>query len=98
MSPVDRVGPLTGSNFTLGPYEKFQPGFRDEKWPKLWGEMGQTQLRWRTQSYNFCAYYSFGNSYSCVTVPNEMIMMWKIQQEKKPVTGLKGKYEKIVLL
>ena len=34
MSPVNRVGPLTGSNFTLGSYEKFQPGFRDGKWPK----------------------------------------------------------------
>ena len=34
MSPVDRVGSLTGTNFTLGSYEKFQPGFRDEKRPK----------------------------------------------------------------
>ena len=34
MSPVDRAGSLTGTNFTLGSYEKFQPGFRDEKRPK----------------------------------------------------------------
>ena len=33
MSPVDRAGPLTGTN-TWGWYEKFQPGFRDEKRPK----------------------------------------------------------------
>ena len=31
MSPVDRAGPLTGSNFALGSYEKIQPGFRDEE-------------------------------------------------------------------
>ena len=34
MSPVDRADSLTGTNFTLGSYEKFQPGFRDEKRPK----------------------------------------------------------------
>ena len=32
---VDRAGPVTGNNFTLGSYEKFQPGFRDEKGPKI---------------------------------------------------------------
>ena len=31
MSPVDRAGSVTGMNFALGSYEKFQPGFRDEK-------------------------------------------------------------------
>ena len=35
MSSVDRAGPVTtGTNFTLGSYEKFQLGFRDEKRPK----------------------------------------------------------------
>ena len=38
MSPVDRAGPVTGiANFALGSYEKFQPGFRDEKRPKNLG-------------------------------------------------------------
>ena len=37
MSPVDRAGPLTETNFALGSYEKFQPGFRDEKRPKILG-------------------------------------------------------------
>ena len=37
MSPVDRAGPLTGKNFALGSYEKLQPGFRDEKRPKILG-------------------------------------------------------------
>ena len=34
MSPVDRAGPLTGTIFTLGSYEGFQPGFQYEKRPK----------------------------------------------------------------
>ena len=37
MSPVDRAGSVTGMNFALGSYEKFQPGFRDEKRPKILG-------------------------------------------------------------
>ena len=35
MSLVDRAGPVTETNFTLGSYEKFQPGFRDVKGPKI---------------------------------------------------------------
>ena len=31
MSPVNQAGSVTGINFALGSYEKFQPGFRDEK-------------------------------------------------------------------
>ena len=37
MNPVDRAGPLTGTNFALSSYEKIQPGFRDEKRPKILG-------------------------------------------------------------
>ena len=37
MSPVDRAGTVTGMNFALGSYEKFQPGFRDEKRSKILG-------------------------------------------------------------
>ena len=29
-SSVDRAGSIAGTNFALGSYEKFQPGFRDE--------------------------------------------------------------------
>ena len=35
MSPVDRARQLTGTNFALVSYDKFQPGFRDEKRPKI---------------------------------------------------------------
>ena len=37
MSPVNRAGSVTGINFPLGSYEKFQPGFRDEKGWKILG-------------------------------------------------------------
>ena len=69
MSPVDRAGSLTGTNFTLGSYEKFQPGFRDEKRPKTscGAKFEKQSKHGETQNYNFHTYYSFGNSYSCIT-------------------------------
>ena len=69
MSPVDLAGPLTGSNFTLGSHEKFQLGFRDQKKPKAscGAKFEKQSKHGKTQSYNFRAYYSFGNSYSCIT-------------------------------
>ena len=62
MSPVDRAGPLTGTSFALGSYEKIQPGFRDEKRPKILGTIfgaklekqnkdGETQPSHATLSY-----------------------------------------------
>ena len=73
MSLIDRAGPLTATNFALGSYEKIQPGFPDEKRPKILGTIfganlenqnkdGETQLR-----YYFCAYHGFGNPFSCIT-------------------------------
>ena len=38
MSLVNRAGSVTGMNFALGSYEKFQPGFRDEKRSKILGK------------------------------------------------------------
>ena len=38
MSPLDRAGLVTGMNFALSSYEKFQPGLRDEKGPKILGK------------------------------------------------------------
>ena len=62
MSPVDQAGPLTGTNFTLGSYEKFQPGFWDEKRPKTscGAKFAKQSNEGETQSYNVCAYRSFG--------------------------------------
>ena len=69
MIPVDLAGPLTGSKFTLGSYEKFEPGFRDEKRPKTScvAKFEKQSKHGETQSYNFRTYYSFGNSYSRIT-------------------------------
>ena len=70
MSPVDQADRFTGSNFILGSYEKFQAGFRDEKRLKTscGAKFEKHSLHGERQSYNFRAYYRFGNSYSCVTV------------------------------
>ena len=45
MSPVDRAGSVTGMNFALGSYEKFQPGFRDEKRSKILGTSSGAKFR-----------------------------------------------------
>ena len=34
---IDRTGPISGTNFALGSYEKFQPSFRYEKSPTILG-------------------------------------------------------------
>ena len=52
MRPVDRAGPLTGTSFALSSYEKIQPGFRDEKRPKILGtsfdaKLEKQNIRWR---------------------------------------------------
>ena len=103
MSPVDRAGRFTRSNFTLGSYEKFQLGFRDEKTPKTscGAKFEEHSLHGETQSYKFRAYYSFGNSYSCVTVAkwNDYDVETTAGKARRcriypafiTVTGLKGK-------
>ena len=69
MSPVDRAGPLTGTSFALGSYEKIQPGSRDEKRPKILGaKLGKQNKDGETQpSYYFRAYHCFGNPFSRIT-------------------------------
>ena len=73
MSPVDRAGPLTGTSFALSSYEKIQPGFRDEKRPKILGTSFGAKLEKQNKdgetqpSYYFCAYHCFGNPFSCIT-------------------------------
>ena len=53
MSPVDWAGPVTGLNFALGSYEKFQPGFWDDKRSKIlgtssfWHQIRETKQTWR---------------------------------------------------
>ena len=37
MSPVERAGPVPGTNFAFGSSEEFQPSFRDKKRLKILG-------------------------------------------------------------
>ena len=55
---VGRAGSLTRTNFTLGSYEKFQPGFRDDKRPKTscGAKFEKQSKHGETQNYNFHAY------------------------------------------
>ena len=67
MSPVDRAGSVTGINFALGSYEKFQPGFRDEKRSKILGtssgpNLGNKANIAKHKNFNLRAYLSIGNS------------------------------------
>ena len=67
MSPVDRAGSLPGTNFPLGSYEKFQPGFSrlaqgQRSRGRFWHEIRETKPIWQHKNYNFRAYHSFGNS------------------------------------
>ena len=72
MSPIDRAGPLTGKSFALGLYEKIQPGFRDEKRPKILGTSFGAKLEKQNKvsetqpSYYFRAYHCFRNPFSCI--------------------------------
>ena len=59
--------PVTGMNFALGSYEKFQPGFRNEKRPKILGRVLAPKSTNKAnmakhKNVNFRAYHSFGNS------------------------------------
>ena len=72
--PVDWAGPVSGTNFALGSYGKFQPGFRDEKRPKILGTSSgakyEKQSKNRQKSYNFRAYHSFGVKWDAYDLQN----------------------------
>ena len=58
------MSPVTGMNFALGSYEKFQFGFRDEKRPKILGmssgaKFGKQSKHGETQNFSLSG---FGNS------------------------------------
>ena len=89
MSPVNQDGPVTGMNFALGSYEKFQPGLRDENRSKILGtssgaKFGKQRKHGETQKI-----LTFGPILPSVTLKavslqlNGMLMMWKIQEAKK---------------
>ena len=108
MSPVDRAGSLTRTNFTLDSYEKFQPGFRDEKRPKTsCGVKFEKQSKHdETKIITFTPIIALVTLITVSLQLNGMLMMWKIQQAMQddaefirrihpafiPVTGLKCSY------
>ena len=78
MSPTDRNGPVTGTNFALGSYEKFQPGFRYEKRPNILATDEQT---WRnTNIITLVPIIALATLKVVSLQLNGMLMMWKIQQ------------------
>ena len=85
MSPVDRAGSVTRMNFALGSYEKFQPGFRDKKRPKIVGtssgaKFGNKATRRNTKILTFVPIIASA-TLKVVSLPlNGMLVMWKIQQ------------------
>ena len=89
MSPVDRAGPLTGTSFALGSYEKIQPGFRDEKRPKILGTSFGAKLEKQNKdgetqpSYYFRAYHCLVTLLAVSLQFKGLSMMWKIPQAKQ---------------
>ena len=111
MSPVDRAGSLSGTNFTLGSYEKFQPGFRDEKGQRR-VVARNSRNKANTVKHKIITFTPIIALATLIAVSlqlNGMLMMWKIQQAMQDdaefirrihptfilVTGLKCSYGKI---
>ena len=88
MSPVDRAGQVTGMNFALGSFKKFQTGFRDEKRSKILGTSSGAKFRNKANMAKH-KILTFGPILTLVTLKavslqlNGMLMMWKIQEAKK---------------
>ena len=80
------MSPVTGMNFALGSYEKFQPGFRDEKRSKILGTSFGAKFGKQSKHGETQFFFTFGPVISLVTLTavslqlNGMLMMWKIQQ------------------
>ena len=85
MSPVNRAGSVTGMNFALGSYEKFQSGFRDEKRSKTLGtsfgaKFGEQSKHGEHKIFYFRACHSFITLKAVSLQLKGMLMMCKIQQ------------------
>ena len=82
MSPSGRAGPVTGTNFALGSYErKFQPRFRDEKRPNILATSSDAKCKKESKygekkNHDFRACHSMAVSLQL----NGMLTMWKTQQ------------------
>ena len=90
MSLIDWADLVCGNNFAFGSYGNFQPGFRDDKANNPVDEFRRENLRnkakmAKNKNYDFCAYHSFGNSQSCITV-----VKWDAYDVKN-TAGINGK-------
>ena len=89
MSAVDRNGLLTRTNFALGLYEKIQPGFPDEKRPKILGTRFGAKLETQNKDGEMQPTYYFTPIMDLVTLLavslqlNGLVMIWKIHQAKQ---------------
>ena len=89
MSPVDRASPLTRINSALDSYEKFQPGLRHEKRPKILRRIGvvardsRNNANMKHKDMTFVPIIALA---TLIAVPrmqlNRIFMMWKILQAK----------------
>ena len=83
MSPSGRAGPVTGTNFALGSYDrKFQPRFRDEKRPNILASDAKFEKESKESKYGEKKNHDFRACHSmAVSLQlNGMLTMWKIQQ------------------
>ena len=85
MSPVDRDCPVTETNLSLGSYEKFQPGFRDEKRSErvLARNSWNKVTRAKHKVITFAPIVALAALIAVSLRLNGMLMMWKIQWAKQ---------------
>ena len=81
MSPVNRAGSVTGMNFALGSYEKFQLGSRDDKRSKILGTSFGAKFGKQSKHGETHFFFAFGPTLKAVSLQlNGMLMMCKIKQ------------------
>ena len=86
MNPVDLAGLVTRTNFALGSYEKFQPGFRRLKKAKDPRDECRREIRKTKQTWENTIFITFAPTIDLATLKavslqlNGMLMMWKTQQ------------------
>ena len=93
MSPVDRAGPLSGTNFALGSYEKIQlSGFRDDKRTKFLGKSfgakleKQTKMAKRNRVITVAPIMALATLLAVSLQLNRLLMMWKFISQSKTIS------------
>ena len=91
MSPVDRAGPLSGTNFALGSYEKIQlSGFRDDKRTKFLGKSFGAKLEKQTKIAKrnrvIAPIMALATLLAVSLQSNRLLMMWKFISQSKMIS------------